>query len=64
MDVGGSFTASRGKLTINGALYEDGGSAVGAAGTEVSGDIVVIRPAQREPVTIASHLGLSTWLGR
>ena len=64
MDVGGSFTASRGKLTINGALYEDGGSAVGAAGTEVSGGIVVIRPAQREPVTIASHLGLSTWLGR
>ena len=63
MDVGGSFSASRGKLTVNGTLFEDGAEAAGGAGTEVSGGIVVLRPVQRDPVSIANHLGLPSWLG-
>lgn len=62
-DVGGSFTASQGSLTIDGMLYEDGGEAVGAAGTQITGGIIVIRPRHRDPVMISNHLGLQSWFG-
>ncbi|HVK56900.1 MAG TPA: filamentous hemagglutinin N-terminal domain-containing protein [Burkholderiales bacterium] len=63
-DVGGSFTANRGRLIINGALYVDGGEVSGGAGVEVNGETIVLRAAQREPVAISNNLGLSSWLWR
>lgn len=63
-DVGGSFTASGGKLTINGTLFEDGGEVVGAAGTEITGGTVIIRGRHRDPVAVTNHLGLPSWLGQ
>ena len=62
-DVGGSFVASRGRLTVNGTLYLDGGEAAGGIGTDVSDGTVVVRSRQRDPVVISNHLGLTSWIG-
>ena len=60
-DVGGSYT-SIGQLTVNGALFIDGGSADGGHGTEASSGTVLVRSPRREPVRLNNHVGLSGWL--
>jgi filamentous hemagglutinin family protein len=64
MDVGGTWTANSGKLTIHGQGVIDGGSFAGSAGVDASDAIITKRPASRDPVTIENHLGLSAWLWR
>lgn len=58
-DVGGSWMAS-GHTQINGDTVTDGGSFDGAVA--IAGQSTVIRPRQRDPVTIENHLGLTSWL--
>ncbi|MFC5475793.1 filamentous hemagglutinin N-terminal domain-containing protein [Paraherbaspirillum soli] len=61
MDLGGSWTA-KGKLRINGQGVIDGGSFDSPDTVVASNGIVTLRPAQREPVSIEHHLGLTSWI--
>jgi adhesin HecA-like repeat protein len=61
-DVGGSFTASGGKPTINGTAYAEGAVLTAAKGVESSGGVVEVRPVQREPVVIrGNRIGIMSW---
>ncbi|PLT18884.1 two-partner secretion domain-containing protein [Ralstonia mannitolilytica] len=60
-DVGGSWLALGGALTINGQGQIEGGSFDGQTVTASNG-IVTVRAKSRQPVAIESHLGLPTWL--
>jgi hypothetical protein len=60
-DVGGSWMAN-GRTQINGDTVTDGGSFDG--NVVVSGMSTVIRARHRDPVSIESHLGLTTWFWR
>ena len=60
-DIGGSYTA-RGRLTVDGALFIDGGAADGALGAEARDGMVLVRSPRRDPVLLKNHLGLSSWL--
>lgn len=60
-DVGGSWLALGGMLTINGQGQIEGGSFDGQAVTASNG-IVTVRAKSRQPVSIESHLGLTSWL--
>lgn len=57
MDIGGSWSANSGLVTIHGQAILNGGSFDGAAGVDASGGTLVIRMPKREPVTIQNHLG-------
>jgi filamentous hemagglutinin family protein len=57
-DVGGSWMAA-GKTQVNGDTVIDGGSFDG--NVTVSGLTTVVRPRQRDPVSIEKHLGLTSW---
>lgn len=61
-DVGGSWIANGGTLAINGQGIINGGSFSGATQVAASDGVVTLRPAQRDPVTIERHLGLTSWL--
>ncbi len=58
-DQGGSFTAQKGRLMLQGAAQQEGGSYVAAEG--IDGEIAVIRKPQRDPVRIEDHLGIFWW---
>ncbi|ANH72177.1 filamentous hemagglutinin family N-terminal domain protein [Ralstonia insidiosa] len=59
-DVGGSWLALGG-LTINGQGQIEGGSFDGQT-VAASNGIVTVRAKSRQPVSIESHLGLTSWL--
>jgi len=60
-DVGGSWLALGGALTINGQGQIEGGSFDGQTVTASNG-IVTVRAKSRQPVAIESRLGLTSWL--
>ncbi|MCT7313272.1 filamentous hemagglutinin N-terminal domain-containing protein [Ralstonia sp. CHL-2022] len=60
-DVGGSWLALGGVLTINGQGQIEGGSFDGQSVTASNG-IVTLRAKSRQPVSIDSHVGLTSWL--
>ncbi|MGD7165417.1 hypothetical protein, partial [Ralstonia pseudosolanacearum] len=60
-DVGGSWFAIGGGLTINGQGQIEGGSFDGQTVTASNG-IVTVRARSRQPVSIESHVGLTSWL--
>ncbi|WP_439890808.1 two-partner secretion domain-containing protein [Ralstonia sp. 25C] len=60
-DVGGSWLALGGALTINGQGQIEGGSFDGQTVTASNG-IVTVRAKSRQPVSIDSHVGLTSWL--
>ena len=60
-DVGGSWLALGGTLTINGQGQIEGGSFDGQTVTASNG-IVTVRAKSRQPVSIDSHVGLTSWL--
>ncbi|BCL90910.1 hypothetical protein MAFF211479_06110 [Ralstonia solanacearum] len=60
-DVGGSWLALGGALTINGQGQIEGGSFDGQTVTASNG-ITTVRAKSRQPVSIESHLGLTSWL--
>ncbi len=61
-DVGGSFAATGGKLTVNGTAYADGAVLSAAEGVVATGSVVEVRPVQREPVIIrGNRIGLMSW---
>jgi len=62
-DVGGSWLALGGALTINGQGQIEGGGFDGQAVT-ASGGIVTVRAKSRQPVSIESPVGLTSWLWR
>lgn len=58
-DMGGNWiAASRGRIA--GDTIVDGGSFDGAI--EIDGNTMVLRPRQRIPVVVESHLGMTSWL--
>ncbi|PLC40154.1 hemagglutinin [Ralstonia pickettii] len=59
-DVGGAWLAAKG-LTINGQGQIEGGSFDGQTVTASNG-ITTVRAKSRQPVSIESHLGLTSWL--
>ena len=61
-DQGGSFTANRGRLSINGAVVIDGGGLTAASGITVRDGTTTVHQASREPVTVDSHVGIFNWL--
>jgi hypothetical protein len=61
-DQGGSFTANRGRLIVNGAVVIDGGSMLAANGVTVRDGMTTSREASRDPVELDNHLGLFDWL--
>lgn len=61
MDVGGSWMAA-GQTRVSGDTVTDGGSFDGDVA--IAGTSMVPRPRQRDPVTIESHLGLTSWFWR
>jgi len=60
-DVGGSWLAMGGALTINGLGQIEGGSFDGQT-VAASNGITTVRAKSREPVSIESHVGLTSWL--
>ncbi|NKA93503.1 hemagglutinin [Ralstonia solanacearum] len=60
-DVGGSWFALGGALAINGQGQIEGGSFDGQTVTASNG-IVTLRAKSRQPVSIDSHVGLTSWL--
>ncbi|MGE8453285.1 MAG: filamentous hemagglutinin N-terminal domain-containing protein [Pseudomonadales bacterium] len=58
-DQGGSFTAQQGRLVLQGAARQEGGTFAASEG--VDGEIQVARRPQRDPVRIEDHLGLFWW---
>ena len=60
-DVGGSWLALGGALTINGQGQIEGGSFDGQTVTASNG-ITTVRAKSRQPVSIESHVGLTSWL--
>ncbi len=61
-DVGGSFTASSGKLTVNGTAYAEGAAFSAAEGVEASGGVIEVRPVQRESLVIrGNRIGIMSW---
>lgn len=60
-DVGGNWIAGR-RGRVVGDTIIDGGSFDGSI--EVAGATTVIRPRQRVPVSVESHLGMTSWLWR
>ncbi|AXV79844.1 MULTISPECIES: filamentous hemagglutinin N-terminal domain-containing protein [Ralstonia solanacearum species complex] len=60
-DVGGSWFAIGGGLTINGQGQIEGGSFDGQTVTASNG-IVTVRAKSRQPVSVESHVGLTSWL--
>lgn len=61
MDVGGSWMAT-GRTRIGGDAIVTGGSFDGDV--SVAGNTIVVRPRQIEPVSVESHLGMTSWLWR
>jgi filamentous hemagglutinin family protein len=61
-DQGGSFTANRGRLIVNGAVVIDGGSLLAGNGVTVRDGVTSSREASRDPVEQDPHLGLFDWL--
>jgi len=61
-DQGGSFTANRGRLIINGAVVIEGGSLDAANGVSARDGVTTSHDAAHDPVTLESHLGLFDWL--
>lgn len=61
MDVGGSWMAT-GRTRVSGDAIVNGGSFDG--NVSVAGTTTVRRPRQQEPVSIQSHLGMTSWLWR
>lgn len=59
-DVGGAWLAGK-ALTINGQGQIEGGSFDGQTVTASNG-ITTVRAKSRQPVSIESHLGLTSWL--
>ena len=59
-DVGGAWLAGN-ALTINGQGQIEGGSFDGQSVTASNG-VTTVRAKSREPVSIESHLGLTSWL--
>ncbi len=59
-DVGGAWLAAK-ALTINGQGQIEGGSFDGQTVTASNG-ITTVRAKSRQPVSIESHLGLTSWL--
>lgn len=62
-DVGGSWLAMGGALTINGQGQIEGGSFDGQTVTASNG-ITTVRAKSRQPVSIESPVGLTSWLWR
>ncbi len=60
-DVGGSWFAIGGGLTINGQGQIEGGSFDGQTVTASNG-IVTVRAKSRQPVSVESRVGLTSWL--
>ncbi|WP_247538275.1 filamentous hemagglutinin N-terminal domain-containing protein [Ralstonia pseudosolanacearum] len=60
-DVGGSWLAIGGALTINGQGQIEGGSFNGQTVTASNG-ITTVRAKSRQPVSIESPVGLTSWL--
>jgi filamentous hemagglutinin family protein len=61
-DVGGSFRANGGKLTINGTGYAEGATFNAAQGVEASGGVIEVRPVRRDPVVIrGNRIGVISW---
>lgn len=58
MDVGGSWMAT-GRTRLSGDAVIDGGSLDGEV--TVAGTTTVARPRQQDPVSIESHVGLTSW---
>lgn len=58
-DQGGSFTAAQGRLILNGAARQEGGTYVAAAG--IDGTIDVLSRPHRDPVELDDHIGLLPW---
>ena len=61
MDVGGSWMAT-GRTRISGDAVVNGGSFDGDVA--IAGVATVARPRQIEPVSVESHLGMTSWLWR
>lgn len=61
MDVGGSWMAT-GRTRIGGDAIVTGGSFDGDV--SVAGNTIVVRPRQIVPVSVESHLGMTSWLWR
>jgi filamentous hemagglutinin family protein len=61
-DQGGSFTANRGRLIVNGAVVIDGGSLAAGGGVTVRDGVTSSREASRDPIEQNDHLGLFDWL--
>ncbi|MNK92346.1 hypothetical protein D3C87_1124660 [compost metagenome] len=61
MDVGGSWMAT-GRTRLSGDAVIDGGSLDGEV--TVAGTTTVVRPRQQDPVSIESHVGLTSWAWR
>ncbi|UZF38052.1 hypothetical protein LGV81_20100 (plasmid) [Ralstonia pseudosolanacearum] len=59
--MGGNWFAIGGALTINGQGQIEGGSFDGQTVTASDG-IVTVRARSRQPVSIESHVGLTSWL--
>jgi hypothetical protein len=61
-DQGGSFTANRGRLIVNGGVVIDGGSLLAGNGVTVRDGTTSSREASRDSVEPDNHLGLFDWL--
>lgn len=61
MDVGGSWMAT-GRTRISGDGIANGGSFDGDV--VIAGTTTTSRPRKQEPVSVESHLGMTTWLWR
>ncbi|WP_354681465.1 filamentous hemagglutinin N-terminal domain-containing protein [Cupriavidus plantarum] len=61
MDIGGSWMAT-GRTRIGGDAVVTGGSFDGDV--SIAGNTLVVRPRQIEPVSVESHLGMTSWLWR
>jgi filamentous hemagglutinin family protein len=60
-DVGGNWLAIGGALTLNGQGVIEGGSFDGQS-IAASNGVVTLRARSRQPVSIESHAGLTSWL--
>jgi len=61
-DQGGSFTANRGRLIVNGAVVIQGGSLNAADGVTARDGVTTSYDAAHDPVTLEGHLGFFDWL--
>lgn len=60
-DIGGSWMAT-GHTRVTGDAVVDGGSLDGDV--TIAGTQTVVRPRQQQPVSVESHLGLTSWIWR